>query len=110
MARQKRIRASHHTGPSMPVDRPAPGYFRMRLGRGGPWVPVLVYLSPARDPVTGQSMDRAPALLAVADGQEADPYSIWNRLHPLDETAYRRLCREREGVESCDRMTSKVRI
>jgi len=108
--RRPRIRRRHHQGPSIRVDRPMPGFYRMRAHRGGPWLPVILYLSPARDPETGQAMDRAPALLAIADGREADPYEIWTRLHPIGEAEYRRLCREREGVIDTDLLSSPVRI
>jgi hypothetical protein len=73
-------------------------------------VPALIWLSPARDPETGQAMDRAPALRCMVDGEEADPWSTWTRLHPIEEAEYRRLVREREGVESDDLHTSKVRL
>jgi hypothetical protein len=46
----------------------------------------------------------------MVDGEEADPWSTWTRLHPIEEAEYRRLVREREGVESDDLHTSKVRL
>lgn len=95
----------------MQIDRPQPGYFRTRLRSKGPWAPAIIWLDPARDPDTGQAMDRAPTLRCIVNGEERSPYEAWTNLHPIDEAAYRRLCREREGVDDAiDINHSPVRI
>ncbi len=42
------------------IDRPRPGYFKLRLIKGGPYVPARLWLSPPRDPLTGEMLDRIP--------------------------------------------------
>ena len=110
MIRKRRSRPLHHEGGTHQVDKPTPGYFRTRLRSRGPWVPALVWSSPARDPETYEALDRAPALRCMIDGEEADPWTSWTRLHPVTEHEYRRLCKERADVETEDLMTSKVRL
>ena len=45
---------------------PQPGYYRMRKGRGGPWVPVAIWVS-----------DKGSSLACLVNGLEQDPYEIW---------------------------------
>jgi hypothetical protein len=45
---------------------PQPGYYRMRKGRGRPWVPVAIWVS-----------DTGSRLACLVDGLEKDPYEIW---------------------------------
>lgn len=109
--RRPRPRQRHHTGPGMVLNRPVPGFYKRRLCSKGPWVPALIYESPARDPETGQAMDRAPALLCIVDGREACPYEQWTNLHPVQREEYERLCRERADVpEGADMMNTAPRI
>lgn len=41
------------------VDMPEPGWFRMRLVRGGPFVPARISYGPTLDPQTGEALDRS---------------------------------------------------
>ena len=45
---------------------PQPGYYRMRKGRGGPWVPVAIW-----------AVDTGSRLACLVDGVEKDPCEIW---------------------------------
>lgn len=45
---------------------PQPGYFRMRKGRGGPWVPVAIW-----------DADAGSCLACLVDGSEKDPFEVW---------------------------------
>ena len=55
---------------------PQCGYYRMRRGRGGPWVPVAIWRE-----VTGESeitgISDSGKLVCLVDGVEKDPYEIW---------------------------------
>lgn len=59
------------------VDRPVPGWYRRRLVKGGPWVPVLIWQRCPLDPETGEPLDRPPVLLCLVDGEEADALDQW---------------------------------
>jgi hypothetical protein len=59
------------------LDRPEEGYYRTKLARGAPWVPVRIWREQPRDPVTGEEMDRSPILKAEKNGQPCDPHEVW---------------------------------
>ncbi len=54
-----------HFGPIHEND-PQPGYYRMRKGRGGPWVPVAIWAG-----------ENDPAPICLVDGVERDPFEVW---------------------------------
>lgn len=67
------------------IDVPAPGLFKVRLGKGAPWSPARI-ISRASQP------DRSPRLLCFVAGEEVDDINrIWPSLHPVGEAEYRRL-------------------
>jgi hypothetical protein len=72
----------------------------------GPWAPALIWLSPARDPETGQAMDRAPAMLCLKNGEERSPYDVHTYLHPCSREEYEALCRVHEG--RCERVVEAM--
>ena len=55
---------------------PQCGYYRMRRGRGGPWVPVAIWRE-----VTGEGeitgISDSGKLVCLVDGVEKDPYEVW---------------------------------
>lgn len=59
--------------PSLPVA----GFYRTKLVRGGPWVPVRIWYGPSRDPETGEELDRSPYWQAECNGKEADALELW---------------------------------
>ena len=73
-------------GPSVGLE-PSPGYYRTRLVKDGPVVPVKLWFGPPSCPDTGTPLDRAHRLRAMVAGEECDPHEIWP-LHPIDEATY----------------------
>ena len=67
-----------HFGPIHEND-PQPGYYRMRRGRGGPWVPVAIW----REAPEGSGYDEISTnsdsgkLVCLVDGFERDPFDVW---------------------------------
>jgi hypothetical protein len=61
------------------IDRPEPGFFKMRLTRGGPWVPAILYRPcPIEfNPETFQGVDRVYHLEAEIDGRPVGLDRIW---------------------------------
>lgn len=49
---------------------PISGTYKMKLVKGGPWVPVRVWYGPSHDPLTGELMDRSYHWQAQIDGGE----------------------------------------
>ena len=79
------------------ADQPVAGHYKTRLVRGGPWLPVRLWLSPPPDPETGEPLDRAPRWQAELAGKPVDDFwasGLWPAvaLHPVDDAEYRYLC------------------
>ena len=76
------------------LNEPEPGFFKMRLIRGGPWVPAKIVYGPPTDPETGEALDRPHlwetwingTLIAVPspDPWKARVDRVWHGAHPLD--------------------------
>lgn len=75
--------------PLIHESEPQPGLYKMRLVRGGPWVPVLIEIDQSIDPETGELITDEK-LRAEVDGRPADPYEIWTRcaFHPVTEQEF----------------------
>lgn len=60
-------------------DQIEAGYYKTKLVRGGPFVPVKIWFGQPPDPDNpGQLLDRSHRWMAIIDGKEAvDPYDIW---------------------------------
>lgn len=65
-------------GERVPVaeDEPHCGFYRRRMVRGGPWIPVEIYLHQEIDPDTGE-LTADEKLMCVRGGESADPYREW---------------------------------
>lgn len=75
----------------LPVDRhdglPEAGFYRMRKVKGGPFVPVRIWIEAEMDPVTGDLI--APERFrAEVEGLPADPEGIWTYLHPISRDEF----------------------
>lgn len=81
------------SAPSRRIDLPSPGFFKLRLVKGGPIVPAVVRVENSRDE-DGRVADRPRLVLRFLDREfhrgEIMPW--WTRLHPIPESDYRRLC------------------
>jgi hypothetical protein len=74
------------------VNLPLAGHYKMKLVKGGPWVPVRIWCGPSHDPVTGEVLDRSWLWQAQVDGgpfedafHRAWPYCAG---HPITDTEY----------------------
>lgn len=70
---------------------PVEGFYRVRLRKGAPWVPARIVSRVARDPDTGERLDRSPRLLCFVAGEERDPFDFWPSLWPISREEYDRL-------------------
>ncbi|MCW2248264.1 hypothetical protein M2352_003898 [Azospirillum fermentarium] len=76
------------------VDRPEPGFFKIRLVRSGPWVPARIWNGPPHDPLTGDELDRSWRLqVQVFDFAPAAEFSricrVWTHGVRIAERDYR---------------------
>jgi hypothetical protein len=60
------------------LDKPEVGFYRTKLCKGGPWVPVRIFLQHPTDPLTGEVLtERSPTLMAEKNGEPTDPHAVW---------------------------------
>lgn len=89
---KKEHREPRGIGPN--PNRPIPGFYKMRLVKGGPWVPVVIWrpcpIEP--NPETFQGIDRYPRLQCRVAGREADPVETFiscsDKVIPVHEYHY----------------------
>lgn len=84
------------------IDLPRPGFYKMRLCRGGAWSFFRIAYGPAADPETGTPMDRPWLWEVWQDGLQLgraspDPvaagvFPIWIGGRPITEAEYRAGC------------------
>lgn len=84
------------------IDRPQPGFFKLRMCRGGAWSFFRIAYGPAADPETGTPMDRPWLWEVWQDGLQIgraspDPVAagvmpIWIGGLPITEAEYRAGC------------------
>lgn len=62
------------------------------------WIPIRIWLSEARDPVTGETLDRSPTWLAEIDGKPGRLEYVWPECsgRPITEAAYEELLASRD--------------
>ena len=67
---------------------PEPGFYRLRLVKNGPWVPVRIWLEDGeRDPETNE-LTSDQVLRAKVGDQDRDPLKIWTFLWDITEEEY----------------------
>lgn len=88
------------------LDRPEPGWFRLKLARRGVWVPALIWQpcpfvepleawgempgEPPEDWCRPTDPWRGPRVLRARIGDdEADPLEVWSRGYRVGEAEYR---------------------
>ena len=57
-------------------DEPKPGFYKRRMIRNGPFVPVEIWLEQEVDPDTGE-LTADETLMATSDGKPCDPLAVW---------------------------------
>jgi hypothetical protein len=75
-------------------DRPVAGHYRMRLVKGGPWVPVMIWQGYGLDPETRQVIERGWIWRAMQYDDEVDVWSVWPACagEPIKPEEYRYQC------------------
>jgi hypothetical protein len=69
------------------ADAPIAGLYKMRLRSGGVFVGISIRFGPARDPLTGEELDRSYFWHAEANGAPIDMEEVWPRCaaDPIDQ-------------------------
>lgn len=73
------------------IDRPEPGFWMIRLVKGGPLVPAAIMrVQTTQDPETGEPMERSSFLAAFINGEPVDIDAVWlTRGTEITEAEYR---------------------
>lgn len=85
--------------PPMHEGHPECGWYRTRLVKGGPWVPVEIKVERRIDPETGE-LAGPERLIAIADGMRRNPESLWTYLTPITREEHAALIERRRIAPS----------
>lgn len=88
--------------PEQHSDLPECGFYRTRFVKGGPFVPVRIFVLRDIDPDTGE-LQAPERIMAEANGLRTDPATIWTYLSPITRADYHALV-EKHRAE--DRMSA----
>lgn len=67
------------------------GWYKTRLIKQGPWVPVRIFVDRDIDPITGELMDDERLLIEVEGIVKGDPLDRWTWLTPISRKEYMHL-------------------
>ncbi|MCB5411815.1 hypothetical protein [Pseudogemmobacter faecipullorum] len=76
---------------------PECGWYKTRLIRGGPWVPVEISIQREIDPETGE-LTGPERMACEVDGVRREPASIWSHLTPITRAEFLALTERREAI------------
>jgi hypothetical protein len=76
------------------VDQPQPGFFRLRLVRGGPWVCARIYIPCPMDPFTGEPTERPRLICAEINGEDVEAHRVWHFGEPITASEFEFLLAE----------------
>jgi len=87
---------------SVTPDRPVAGHYRMKLVKGGPFVPVMIWRGFGLDPETRTPIERGWIWRAMQYDDEVDVWAVWPNCagEPITAAEYRYQCAlRRHAVE-----------
>lgn len=70
---------------------PQCGWYRTRLTKGGPWVPVEIKVKREINIATGELEDDEQ-IIAIIDNLERPADPLWTYVQPISREAYQQLC------------------
>ena len=66
---------------------PQCGFYRMKMVKGGPWVPVRIWCRQAIDPDSGE-LTEPETFHADIGGEAGDPVGVWLYCQPISHETY----------------------
>lgn len=79
-------------------DEPQCGFYKRRMVRGGPFVPVAIWMEQEIDPETGE-LTAPEELRAIENGRPVDPLRAWLYARPISVAEYEALTGVRDHHE-----------
>jgi hypothetical protein len=91
--------------PRHPSD-PEAGFYRVKLAKGGAWVPVNIYLYQAIDDETGELAEPEKLICELGwDGERVNPLRLWTHVEPISRAEFVRLMAvKRDGTKKINLM------
>lgn len=89
--------------PEIHEVEPEAGWFKMRLTRGGPFVPVEIWVDQEIDPETGE-LTSDELLCCTVNGFAKDPAKIWTHCRPISRDEFDAMKRGETGAGSSEPM------
>ena len=89
--------------PEIHEIEPEAGWFRMRLIKGGPFVPVEIWVDQVIDAETGE-LAEDEWLLCTVNGTMRNPLSVWTQCRPISKDEFDAMKRGEIGAGSSDPM------
>lgn len=68
-------------------DEPQCGFYKVRMVRNGPFIPVEIWLEQETDPETGE-LTADEHLRAICNGETRDPVRIWTHCRAISAEEY----------------------
>ncbi|OJH45162.1 hypothetical protein [Paracoccus sp. SM22M-07] len=78
-------------------DEPQPGFYKRRMVRGGPFVPVEIWIEQDIDPETGE-LTAPEELRAICNAQPCNPVTVWPYCRAISAADYDALTGTRETI------------
>ncbi|MGL1921954.1 MAG: hypothetical protein OCD03_13100 [Hyphomicrobiales bacterium] len=75
--------------PGVQLDEPKCGFYRSRKVKGGPWLPIAIWMQQEVDE-EGNPIDDE-YLVATFAGEQTNPDEIWQWCRPISEAAFNSL-------------------
>lgn len=79
-------------------DEPQPGFYKRRMVRGGPFIPVEIWLEQEIDQETGE-LTAPEVMRAICNGEIRDPLSLWTYCRAISAEEYDALIGVQSSIE-----------
>jgi hypothetical protein len=90
------------------VDQPEPGHYTTRLVKGGPLVPVLIWLEDGERDEVGELLGDQ-RLMCLVNGEPRDPMQEWAHLKPCSADVWKYMTEDVEWVAQWAQHDPKLR-
>lgn len=78
-------------------EDPQAGFYKIRMVRGGPFIPVEIWLEQEIDPETGE-LTAPEELQAICNAQPCDPLDVWTYCRAISAEEYDALTGARQSI------------
>ncbi|MDB6178972.1 hypothetical protein PAF17_15885 [Paracoccus sp. Z330] len=88
-------------------DDPQPGFYKRRMVKDGPFVPVEIWMDQEIDPITGE-LTAPETYLAICNAHPCDPLEVWTYCRPISAEEYDALTGARQSIPAMADTHTKI--